>query len=839
MRNKKILIGLMFLLIFVQLPLTSIAAASPIQDDALRKAINEELGKTGAEIDTYQPTQADLESISNLSAYRKNITNLAGLELATNLTNLNLSSNNISDISTLSSLTKLEYLIFSGNNITDITPLNSLNNLTTLYLDRNTNLDPNPLSSLTNMEALYLNSVQISDLEPIKNLTKLTLLTLADNNITDISKLSNLTNLENLNIDNNDVSSLSVISNFPKLTNLSLDNNTQIDQNDLSALDNFPNLERLSIAGLNLNSLSFITNLTKITELNFSGNNISDLTPLKNLNDLYYLFFSDNNVSDLSVLGDNNSLNRISFENNNVSTLQQIGNLTQLRGINLTGNSISDLSPISNFSYLYQLEASGNAISDLSPLKNVVDGLTSFEIEDQSITLQEVELHTNSTELEIINPIKDVVGNPVANITPSDSGTYNSPTISWTGLNSADTSRSFTFTMNIDNNTNFTGEAIQPINRVDNYTPVITATDKTITEGSNFNPITGVTATDEEDGDLTAAIEVESSNVNTNEPGDYSVTYKVTDSGQLSDVETITVTVTGKPFFRGAYTHTIDRSDSNTFDPLERVQAFDLEDGDITDDIEVIKNEVKVNVSGEYEVTYQVTDSDDNTTTKTIKIYVNVGPVINASDQTIYVGDSYDPMEYVTANDTENGDITDRIRVDKNEVNPNVPGEYEVSYSVYDNSEYSAVKTITVTVINRAPEIAASNQTLTVGDSFEPLEDVTATDAEDGDISDKIVVTTNNVNMNTAGEFDVTYDVTDSHGKTTTKTITVTVEPLPGEASEPEKEEDKPTKSGDQSEDDEDSLPQTGEATLWLFVLGGVLMLFIGFFTIRYNKNNK
>ena len=65
--------------------------------------------------------------------------------------------------------------------------------------------------------------------------------------------------------------------------------------------------------------------------------------------------------------------------------------------------------------------------------------------------------------------------------------------------------------------------------------------------------------------------------------------------------------------------------------------------------------------------------------------------------------------------------------------------------------------------------------TLNVGDTFDPLKDVTATDKEDGTITltkDNIIA--NDVDTSKAGTYHVTYKVTDKNGASL-KTITVTV----------------------------------------------------------------
>lgn len=57
------------------------------------------------------------------------------------------------------------------------------------------------------------------------------------------------------------------------------------------------------------------------------------------------------------------------------------------------------------------------------------------------------------------------------------------------------------------------------------------------------------------------------------------------------------------------------------------------------------------------------------------------------------------------------------------------------------------------------------------------LENVTATDKEDGNITNKITIEKNDIKPNTVGEYDVTYAVVDSVGMKTTKTVTFVVSP--------------------------------------------------------------
>ena len=224
------------------------------------------------------------------------------------------------------------------------------------------------------------------------------------------------------------------------------------------------------------------------------------------------------------------------------------------------------------------------------------------------------------------------------------------------------------------------------------------------------------------------------------------------------------------------------------FDPRADVTAQDVEDGDLTDKIEILKNDVNVNEPGIYDVTYKVTDSHGASYTTTIKVTVNpkaadlnACPVIKATDKTLTVGDEFDPKADVTAEDEEDGDITDKVVILKNEVDTTKPGKYEVTYKVTDSKGASRTKTITVTVnpkiepLNEAPTIDVTDKEITVGDKFDPKEGVTAKDTEDGDLTDKIEILKNTVDPSKPGVYEVTYKVTDSKGAFCTKTIKVTV----------------------------------------------------------------
>lgn len=68
----------------------------------------------------------------------------------------------------------------------------------------------------------------------------------------------------------------------------------------------------------------------------------------------------------------------------------------------------------------------------------------------------------------------------------------------------------------------------------------------------------------------------------------------------------------------------------------------------------------------------------------------------------------------------------------------------------------------------------AVDQTIEVGDYFLPLFNITAVDDRDGNVTDKIIVTSD-VNSEIVGTYQVTYTVFDSKGQMSSVTITITV----------------------------------------------------------------
>lgn len=247
----------------------------------------------------------------------------------------------------------------------------------------------------------------------------------------------------------------------------------------------------------------------------------------------------------------------------------------------------------------------------------------------------------------------------------------------------------------------------------------------------------------------------------------------------LADIENVyiqlygTITTDNFPVINASDRTIIQGTDINL---LDGVTAADIEDGIITNNVKVRSSDFNKDVVGTYTIVYEVTDITNLTATKTITITVikNELPVITAED--IVIKENGTLTENVSATDKEDGDLTSSIVKKDSTVDVTTPGEYTITYYVKDSYNQEVTKTIKVTVLeDKAPVINATDKEIEINFTFDELRGVTATDEEDGDLTESIEVTENTVKTDTLGTYKVTYQVIDSNKTKTTKTITVKV----------------------------------------------------------------
>ena len=329
----------------------------------------------------------------------------------------------------------------------------------------------------------------------------------------------------------------------------------------------------------------------------------------------------------------------------------------------------------------------------------------------------------------------------------------------------------------------------------DQTSPVITlegANPQSIELGTAYSEL-GATATDNTDGDITANISIDATAVNVNTVGNYTVTYNVSDAaGNPATQVTRTVTITPDTtipviILVGANPQSIVLG--TAYSELGAT-ATDNTDGDITANISIDATAVNVNTVGNYTVTYNVSDAAGNPATqvtRTVNVTADADatiPVITlegANPQSIELGTAYSELG-ATATDNIDGDITNNIVIDASNVDVDTVGDYTVTYNVSDaagNPADEVTRTVTITPDATIPVITlegANPQSIELGTAYSEL-GATATDNIDGDITNNIVIDASNVDVDTVGDYTVTYNVSDAAGNPAdevTRTVTIT-----------------------------------------------------------------
>ena len=256
--------------------------------------------------------------------------------------------------------------------ITDLTGLEHATQLRTLNLFGNEFLDITPLAKLTQLRTLRLANNQISVIASLAKLTQLTKLALGGNQISDIASLAELTQLTDLGLDGNQISDITPLAQLTQLTSLSLTGNQIRDITPLAQLT------KLTLLLLTTNHIRDITPLAQLTQLRllyFGHNQIRDITPLAQLTSLESLWGSNNQIRDVTPLGQLASLETLSLSVNqirDVAPLKQLADAS-LTYLDLRDNQIRDVTPLASLVYLEELSLEGNPITDTYPLSALLD----------------------------------------------------------------------------------------------------------------------------------------------------------------------------------------------------------------------------------------------------------------------------------------------------------------------------------------------------------------------------------------------------------------------------------------------------------------------------------
>lgn len=240
----------------------------------------------------------------------------------------------------------------------------------------------------------------------------------------------------------------------------------------------------------------------------------------------------------------------------------------------------------------------------------------------------------------------------------------------------------------------------------------------------------------------------------------------------------------------GSETINIHDGDELVFDSLEGITVDDIDALD--------KGKVNLEVRNITNVTNESDEDKQNTITKFSSdevgtyifkayavdtmgeksepkyLYVNVqydkdiaDPTIDgAGDIEVQSGSGFKPLEGVSARDAKGRELEVTVKGDI-DLNPDTTTTYQLTYSATDRYGKTAEEVRQVTVVaNAAPVITgADNKVININDDFDPMDGVNVEDDRDQNLKESLNVT-GTVNTAVAGEYKLSYSVTDSGNKT-------------------------------------------------------------------------
>lgn len=212
------------------------------------------------------------------------------------------------------------------------------------------------------------------------------------------------------------------------------------------------------------------------------------------------------------------------------------------------------------------------------------------------------------------------------------------------------------------------------------------------------------------------------------------------------------------------------------------VSAWDYEDGDLTASILFPDTDVSALSPGQYQLVYQVQDRNGNVVESIRTAYVikNARPIIKgAVDIEIKVGsiDTFDLRTGLVVTDDKDANLELRTEGALKKPTAGTKDAFVITYIAVDSDGYETRASRTITVTNFIPELhGLTDVVIDQGAPFDFMEGITATDYEDGTVTD--IRLERELDTNMAGAHQLVYLATDSDGNTTKLTRSVTVNPV-------------------------------------------------------------
>lgn len=206
---------------------------------------------------------------------------------------------------------------------------------------------------------------------------------------------------------------------------------------------------------------------------------------------------------------------------------------------------------------------------------------------------------------------------------------------------------------------------------------------------------------------------------------------------------------------------------------MQGITAADAQDGDLTDQVLVASSSYFLE-PGVFDVNYVVFDSHRNSATLTRRVcYTDyTSPEFQLSMPLVFqVGQNIRYLNYVTATDVLDGDITDKIKVKASSVSNYTAGTYPVLLEVTNShGDTTEIELNIVVLESRAvgPKITLKSYThyMTAGEEFDPYPFIQGVTDGFGNPMDRSAVSVlGMVDTQTPGCYQLIFSATDAAGE--------------------------------------------------------------------------
>lgn len=372
-------------------------------------------------------TEHDMINISELDLVNKNITDVTGLQYATNARWIDLSGNKISDVTPmLDILTSDDCIVYLANNLID--SLEGIENIKFENVDLSNNyLDfsdgSENLQLIEEYATNYANEDYEENKDEIEGISKERYIEYQKLSIVNSYKMQRYGSVS----EREDVLEFEDAL-YNKLIELGFDTNsdgniTKGELNDYSFNGEYHYQVDLSNIGItNIENLKY---LSGINEINLSGNNIVDISPLKESKNLNSINLSNNSLESIEGVKDYFNVTTLKLANNKIKDITPLKYLrtakalfvggglgyyggsgmypTRSLNIDLSNNQIEDISVLNELISLYEANLSGNKIKDISALSNydfetLAEG---YEVEEDYYEYENVSIDVRNNYIDM------------------------------------------------------------------------------------------------------------------------------------------------------------------------------------------------------------------------------------------------------------------------------------------------------------------------------------------------------------------------------------------------------------------------------------------------------